>query len=146
MVSNVQDTLLVLEGVGLPRWAGRGIVQTLEPIGASVQMKRTVNGHLRDLSYAQFRKYSSKITCTDLRAPALDGIWPGQQVTVSCVAELAYRAAGGEAERDVVSGSERTENGFVFYRPILVMRVVNFKSSIDEWKADIAWEMDLEEI
>ncbi len=103
---------------------------------------RTVNGQLVDVSTSAFRKYASTIRCADQAPPALDGIWPGQQVTVDCVAELVH-AVGGTPARSVVAS--RTDSGFVFYRPRLTMRVLSYEIDQDEWGAAVAWTLTLEE-
>lgn len=139
------DTLLILTGIGVPLYSARGLTQTLEPIAAAANLRRTVNGDLRDISFEPFRKYHSKISCTDQRAPAIDGIWPGMTVTVHCVQELCY-PVGGTPGRPMVSGSDRTESGFVFYRPVLEMLVVAMTDQTDEYAADVQWSMDLEEV
>ena len=95
--------------------------------------------------FAQFRKYKSSISCRDQEPPAIDGVWPGHVVTVECVAELSY-PTGGSPARPVVSGSTRTQGGFVFYRPQLQMRVTGFSANRDEYGADGQWQMDLEEV
>jgi hypothetical protein len=133
---------LVIAGIGLPAASIRGVTQTLEPIAPSAQLMRTVNGTLVDVSASAFRKYASTIRCADQAPPALDGIWPGQQVTVDCVAELVY-AEGGSAERTVAS--RRTDSGYVYYRPRLTMRVLSFEIDRDEWGAAVGWTMTLEE-
>lgn len=133
---------LVIAGIGLPAASIRGVTQTLEPIGAAAQLMRTVNGQLIDVSAAAFRKYASTIRCADQAPPALDGIWPGQQVMVDCVAELVY-AEGGSPERTVASS--RTDDGFVFYRPRLTMRVLSLEIDRDEWGAAVGWTLTLEE-
>jgi hypothetical protein len=133
---------LVIAGIGLPAASIRGVTQTLEPIGAAAQLMRTVNGQLIDVSAAAFRKYASTIRCSDQAPPALDGIWPGALVTVDCVAELVH-PQGGVAARTVVAS--RTEDGFVFYRPRLSMRVLSFDIDRDEWGEVVAWAMALEE-
>ena len=133
---------LVITGIGLPPASIRGVTQTLEPIGAAAQLMRTVNGTLVDISASAFRKYASTIRCTDQAPPALDGVWPGQLVTVDCVAELVH-AVGATPERPVVAS--RTDGGFVFYRPRLSMRVLSFETERDEWNAAVAWSMALEE-
>ena len=102
------ETLLVLTGIGVPPYAARGLTQTLDPIEAAGSQRRTVNGTLIDLSLAQFRKYRSTIRGRDQQAPALDGVWPGRVVTVSCVAELCCPSTDTPA-KPVVSGSQRTE-------------------------------------
>ncbi len=133
---------LVIAGIGLPASSVRGVTQTLEPIGAAAQLMRTVNGALVDVSAAAFRKYASTIRCSDQVPPALDGLWPGALVTVDCVAELVH-AEGGTPARTVVES--RTEDGFVFYRPRLAMRVLSFNLDRDDWGAIVAWTMTLEE-
>jgi hypothetical protein len=139
------DTLLVLSGIGIPDYSARGLTQTLEPIEASASLRRTVNGALVDLSFAQFRKYKSSISCPDQQPPAVDGVWPGHVVTVDCVAELSY-PSGGSPARPVVSGSTRTQGAFVFYRPQLQMRVTGFSVNRDEYGDAVQWQMDLEEL
>jgi hypothetical protein len=141
-----QTTLLVLSTMGVPLYSARGLTQTLEPIQQAQQLRRTINGALVDLSASQFRKYASRISCTDQRAPAIDGIWPGQTLTVSCVAELSYLTAGGAPSRPVVSGSSYVEGSHTFYRPQLTMRVVTPQSQIEEYRASVEWHLDLEEI
>jgi hypothetical protein len=141
-----EDTLLVLSGMGVAPYSARGLTQTLEPIGAAGSMRRTINGELIDLSASQFRKYRSTITCSDMEAPALDGIWPGQVLTVDCVASLSYVTSGGSAERAVVPGSLKTNGSFTAYRPRLAMRVINHSEDVDEWGAVVGWTLELEEV
>jgi len=139
------ETLLILSGMGIPLYSARGLTQTLEPIEASANLRRTINGNLRDLSFEQFRKYKTKISCTDQRAPAIDGIFAGMEVEVHCVHELCYPLSGS-AQRTAVSGSERTEGDFVFYRPVLTMLITGVQSATDEYNADVQWELELEEV
>jgi hypothetical protein len=139
-------TILVISGPGIPTYSARGLTQTLDPIEASAVVGRTVNGALIDLSPPQMRKYTSTISCTDQESPALDGIWPGMQLTVDCVTELGYLTAGGSPQRTVVSGSSRVSGAWTYYRPQLVMLVTNYSVSRDEWGAAVDWTLDLEEI
>jgi len=140
------DSILVITGMGLAPYSARGLSQTLQPIDAAKANRRTINGALKDLSFDQFRKYASKITCKDQATPAIDGIWPGAVVTVECVAELSRLTDTEGPARPVVPGSERTEGAFTFYRPILQMLVVDFTDTLAEWDADYNWSLDLEEI
>ncbi len=139
------DSVLVISGFGVPPYSARGLSQTLTPIDQAKSIRRTVNGDLVDLSLAQFRKYSSEITCSDQQPPAFAGLWPGQLVDVDCVAELVM-TSGGTAERDIVSGSEREESGFTFYRPRLTMRVTSYSMQRDEYGAITQWTLSLEEV
>ena len=141
----MSDTLLVLTGIGIPAYSARGLTQTLQPIEAAGSQRRTVNGTLVDLSLSQFRKYRSTIRCSDMEAPALDGIWPGAMVTVACVVELCH-PVGGSSERTPVTGSVRTEGGFTFYRPRLTMQVIGLFVEKNEWGAITGWTLELEEV
>jgi hypothetical protein len=139
------QTMLAISVMGVPMYSARGLSQTLEPIDASRSIRRSINGILTDVAHAQFRKYKSKISCTDMRTPAFDGIWPGLTVTVDCVAYLSY-PVGGVAHRTVVAGSQFTEGVFTFYRPRLTMMVITNTAQTDEWTASVPWELDLEEV
>ena len=105
-----------------------------------------MNGRLVNLSPTQFQKYKSKITCNDMRAPALDGVFSGALVTIDCVAELAYRTVGGTPQRTIVDSSSRVEGDFTYYRPRLDMMVITFATQEDEWGAAVSWSIDLEEV
>jgi hypothetical protein len=148
-MTNIADvTLLRLSPIGIPPYSARGISQTLEPIDAAASMRRTVNGTLVDISASQFRLYKSSISCTDQDHPALDGIWPGQILTVDCICELSYAdTTDGSPSRPLADTSaERTDEGYVFFRPQLTMMVTGYKVDNDEWGHDIGWTLDLEEV
>ncbi len=141
-----KDTILVISGMGSMLYQARGLTQTLSVVGEAKQMERTVNGTLLDLSAPQFRKYESKIDCSDVYAAPLDGIWPGMEVTVDCALSLAYLTGrAGSPERDVVPGSSWTEGNYTFYRPRLTMLVQSVDPRFDEWKCQNGWSMDLVE-
>lgn len=140
------DTVLVLSGMGVVPYSTRAATQTLEPISqASANVYRDVNGVLRSLDGTSFQKYRSTITCTDQRPFAVDGVWPGKVVTVSCIQTLAYPAEG-TPQRPTSTGGEFTEGDWVFYYPVLDMMVVGFSVQTDEWGATVSWRMDLEEV
>jgi hypothetical protein len=137
-------TLLTMTGIGVAPYSARGLKQSLTPIDAASQMRRTVNGVLRDISLPQFRRFKSTITGSDQLSPAVAGIWPGMTVTVECICELAVGA--GSVDRPVVSGSSRTEEGMQYYRPVLTMLVRSFDIEADEYGAQVSWTMQLEEV
>lgn len=127
----------------------RGATQTLDlimdnPMGS--QIHRTINGGLMDLTYDQFRKYKSTISCNDQQVPAFDGAKQGQVMQVDCCAELSYLTIGGTPARDVVTGSSRVEGDYTFYRPQLDMMIVSFRYSFQEWEAQYQWSLELEEV
>ncbi|RWH86455.1 MAG: hypothetical protein EOR77_21645 [Mesorhizobium sp.] len=143
-------TLLRLDPIGVPPYSARGITQSLDPIDAAAQLARTVNGTLINLSDTAFQKYKSTITCTDQQQPALDGVWPGDILTVDCVQELCYLTSGGSPSRDIASttadSATRTEGAFTFYLPRLTMMVTAYSKTFDEWGAVSGWSLDLEEV
>lgn len=141
------DTLLTITGMGGFRYQARNLTQTLAPIRQTQQIVRTINGNARDLSNPSFRKYASKISCTDVNPPAFDGVFPGALVTVHCAVSLVYMTGNlGSPHRSPVSGSQYTEAGFSYYRPILNMIVMDLSDGFEEWKAGNAWDITLEEV
>lgn len=139
------STLIVIVPFGMPPYSARGLTQTLDPINQSQQLRRTVNGELVDISAVQFQKYTSIISCSDMDAPGLDGVWPGQLVDIDCAIELSF-LTGGAPAKNVVPGSTREADGFTFYRPRLTMRVMSYSNSKDEWGAEHQWQLTLEEV
>lgn len=138
------ESVLALLGRGVPPYSARGLTQTLEPLDQATSLARTINGELIDLSRAEFRKYKSTISGTDQRPPSCDGLWPGREIVVDCIAELAY-PVGGAPQRPVVAGSSFSEAGFNYYRPRLTMMVTAFQLARDEYGAQVSWSMSLEE-
>lgn len=140
-------TVLRMIGVGVPPYSARGLRQTIAPIDQASQLRRTVNGGLKDISFSGFKKYKTTISGTDQRPPNFDGKWPGKTVTIDCIAELSYTPDEGETrQRPAVPGSEHVEGAHTVYRPRLEMRVVNFQQDHDEYEVAIGWTMDAEEI
>lgn len=135
------ETVLVLAGVGVSPYSARGLTQQLEPIPAASNVLRTINGGLLNLSRPQFQKYHTVITGNDQNPPAVDGVWPGREITVDCISELSY-PVGGTPQRDVVAGSSYTEGDFVIYRPRLIFRVINFTTTKDEYGAVTSWSLE----
>jgi hypothetical protein len=142
------DTILSITGFGNMLYQARGLSQTLEVIGAATQLERTINGTLVDISAAQFRKYASKITApSDVNAPPIDGVFPGQLVTVHCAVGMSFlTGTPGLPRRPIVSGSDFVEGAYTFYRPVLEMRIKSIETHFDEWKNVIGWTLELEEV
>lgn len=139
-------TELVISGPGMPRYAARGLTQSLDPIDAAAVLARTVNGELLNFAAPEFKKYKSTISCTDVEGPAFDALWPGDVLTVDCAKELAYLTITGTPARPVVEGSERVVHDYTYYRPQLVMRVMNYTAQQDEYGHTTQWQLELEEV
>jgi hypothetical protein len=142
----MSNTVLALSGIGVPPYSAIGLKQTLQPIAQRAQLKRTINGDLKDVGLSRFEKYTSQITGNDVDPPACDGVWQGKQVTVDCIAELCYATSTAGPQRTEVAGSSYERGGFTFYRPQLIMLVADFQWETDEWAATTSWTMTLEEI
>jgi hypothetical protein len=140
-------TVLRMVGIGVPPYSARGLKQTLSPIGQAANMKRTVDGSLKDVSFSGFKKYQSTISGTDQRPPNFDGRWPGLTVTVDCISELSYTPDEGDTpQRSVVPGSSRVEAAHTVYRPRLTMKIINLSIDTDEYDAQVGWSLELEEV
>jgi hypothetical protein len=149
VVVNNNLTLLVMNTIGVPLYSARGLTQTLTPAPEAKPIpRRTVNGELRWLGLSQMRKYDSVITCTDQQAPAFDGVWPGMEVLVNCVYELAYRTIGGSPGRTVVPGTTPrvTPDGFTYYFPQIAFMVIDWQQSTPEYTHDYEWQLTLKEL
>jgi hypothetical protein len=139
-------TDLKLVGIGVQPYSARGLTQQLTAIAQSVQVRRTVNGLLRDISLDQFKKYSSVITGSDQQPPVCDGVWPGRIVQVECLSELSA-PLGELLERPAVAGSLYEDGGFQIYRPVLTMMVVApLEMTRDEYNRQVSWTLTLEEV
>jgi hypothetical protein len=119
-------TLLAIDGIDFSDYAVRGITMTLTPINQAANNARDCRGELVDISLAQFRQYKVKITCTDHEAPELTDIWPGQDITITCIPGLGAANTTG----DVLT---------------ILAKVTTWNTSRDEWAAEVAWELDAEQ-
>lgn len=137
-------TVLGLSGIGVAPYSARGLSQSIKPIEQTSQLVRTITGELLDLSEEQMRKYAITLTCTDMRAPAFGGLWPGMAVTVDCVAEMGNGDLS--SDRPAVGGSSYSEDGINYFRPQIACRVVSFEWNDDEYGEAIGWTLELVEI
>jgi len=119
-------TLLAIDGIDFSQWAVRCITMTLEPIEQAAALARDCRGMLADISLAQFRQYRVTIECTDHEAPQLTGIWPGQDVTITCIPGL---------------GVPNDTTGQL----TILAKVTSWNTSRDEWAAEVAWQLEAEQ-
>ncbi len=144
----VGDTQLSISTWGQLIFQARGLTQTFEPIQAAQQMDRDAYGDAIDLSNPAFQKYLTRVTCTDVRPPPFDMVWPGTVFEVSSATFLAYAIGNpGSPGREEVSGSSFSANGFVFYRPYFPrMMMKTYSWQREEWKANNGWNFTMEEV
>jgi hypothetical protein len=118
-------TLLAIDGIDFSQYAVRGITMTLTPIAQAANVARDCRGVLADISVAQFRQYKVTITCTDHEAPELTDVWPGADVTITCIPGLGASNTTG----DVLT---------------ILAKVTEWDTSRDEWAAEVAWKLEAE--
>lgn len=165
------ETVLKLGNLYFPVGAARGISQTIDLV-SNGELRRTVNGDLKDITRQQNRKFISSISCSDTESPTIQGIWKGTQLVVECIQPFRQLIdpAGlvGNLIRTPVTGSVfgRAANNdkvlptsvvglvatfptnvvMVEYRPILTMMVSDISEDKDEYGAVEAWSLSLEEV
>lgn len=139
------ETVLVITIIGLPPGSARGVKQTLKPIAAAAQFRRTVNYTLVNTAPTLAQKYATEISCDDLNAPCLDGLAIGAEVVLDCVAELSYKTAGGTPQRPVVPDSDYENGESTIYRPRLNVTITDFQWDTDETEARVGWRLTAEE-
>lgn len=164
------ETLLKIKGVGFPTFSARGCQQDLALIHDPQLFRRTINGELLFLGDDGDDKYTSSLTCQDKDIPAISHLPRGAVVEVQCIQYLTQPLEQGKAQciRPWVEGSltcynskgkkaefkvgknclvqSSLQEGFVRFRPLLKMRILNFRFKIDEWGAKVGWQLELEEV
>jgi hypothetical protein len=119
-------TLLAIDNIDFSDYAVRGITMTLTPIEQAANVARDCRGFLADISVAQFRQYKVSITCTEHEAPVLTDIWPGQDITITCIPGLGV----SNSTDDVLT---------------ILAKVTAWNTSRDEWAAEVAWQLEAEQ-
>jgi hypothetical protein len=143
------QSVLVVSGInGQPMMSSYNASQDMGYIEAAKNNERDLNGNLIDLSRPEMQKYTTKISTNDVMFNiGMDGIWPGQQVTIDCIAQFVY-AVGSSPSRPVVPGSDYvTPDGqFHSYAPRLTMLIDDFSIKYDEWGARVGWTLSASEV
>jgi hypothetical protein len=119
-------TLLAIDDIDFSPYAVRGITMTLTPIDQAKSVARDCRGFLVDISLEQFRQFKVSISCTDHEAPELTDIWPGQDITITCIPGLGAANESG----DVLT---------------FLAKVTAWNTSRDEWAAEVAWTLEAEQ-
>ena len=119
-------TLLAIDAIDFSDYAVRAITMTLEPIAQAAALARDCRGMLADISLAQFRQFKVTIACTDQEAPQLTDIWPGQDITITCIPGV---------------GVPDDPDGQLTF----LAKVTTWNTSRDEWGAETAWQLEAEQ-
>ncbi len=158
---------------GLPPFSARGCEQELTPIEHGA-FHRNINGDLIYLGSDTHAKYKSTIKCNDKAAIATDGLYRGREIELGCIQRLWQKFTANQAELQLdktpvgeslyayseaqveipitqVNGklvSLETPNpgGYLCYRPLLNMRIIQYSLHTNEWGIKVGWQMECEEI
>lgn len=142
----MSDTNLVISIVGFPPASCRGVKQTIKPIAEAAAFRRTVNYKLKNTAPALAQKYALEITCDDLNAPCLDGVYIGAEAVIDCVGELPYiTGAAGAPHRPTVPDSAYVMGEATIARPRLNITITDFQWDTDEAEATVGWRITAEE-
>lgn len=158
---------------GLPPFSARGCEQILIPITQG-EFHRNINGELIYLGEDTHTKYKSVIKCSDKAAIATNGLYRGREIELGCIQRLwqkfeedqrdirldkipveATIFAYDQNNKEITITHHQGKNvrlqahhpkGYICYRPLLNMRVVQYSLSTNEWGVKVGWEMECEEI
>lgn len=161
--------------VVFPVRAARGIDVDVSPIDAG-ELRRTVNGSLKNLSNPLFRKLKISLAHSGGRVPTLVGLWRGMSVTVHLpdpveqlpvpgtptTAVLARQPVPGSVRGVTVDGVDISPSSsstsapwnvtfaepvaFVAYRPIVQCLIASWSRSENDWGRSASWSVELEEV
>lgn len=167
------ETELSISIGGFPPFSARGCEQELMPI-IQGEFHRTVNGDLIYLGEDTHTKYKSTITCKDKTAIATDGIYRGSEIKLGCIQRLWQKISPNqnfvtldkmpvgdsvfaidsdnfpiqiiETQNQTVELKTPHNGGFICYRPLLNMRITQYKLNTNEWGIKVGWQIECEEI
>jgi hypothetical protein len=167
------ETELTISIGGLPPLAAQGCEQELTPIMQG-EFHRTINGDLIYLGEDTHTKYKSIVTCNDKTAIATDGLHRGSEIKLGCIQRLWQKIETDQTnvildkfpvyesivaldknnnpiaikniEKNFVTLENSHSGGFVCYRPLLSMRVIQYHLKTNEWGIKVGWQIECEEI
>lgn len=137
---------LAMTGIDLPPYALRTIKQTHEIIPQAQQQRRTVNSILRNFARDEWQKIKSTITCTDQQDPGFTRLKLGTITTIDCVFWISYRTSAPGVEPRYPVVESYADGDYTFYRPRIVMMVINHRTEWDDNNAVSGWVMEVEEV
>ena len=166
------ETDLWIEGVYFPRFSARECTQELWPVMDDRLFQRTINGTLLFLGHEKDLKYKTIMTCNDQSMPVMGHISKGSMVKVGCLQFISQPLLKETTKlcRSCIEGSisvfsmnhtateftsrleendiyiESKEGCYVTFRPILCMRVIDFRFIQHEWGEKNGWSITLEEV
>lgn len=145
MTATIYSKLDLVE-IGIPPYSTDEIEVEFGPIPQATYQRRDLNGKLHNLASSTSKLYRLVVTGSSVAPPAFASLWPGDILTVHVPRELCRETTSDDLNRSAVPGSEYTEEGFSFYRPLLTMMVVSWSSSLIERTVEEGYQLELEEL
>ena len=145
MTASAYSTLDLVE-IGIPPYSTDEIEVEFGPIPAATYQRRDLNHRLHDLASKSARLYRLVISGRSVAPPAFASLWPGDVLTVHVPRELCRETVSDSLNRSAVPGSEYTEEGFHFFRPLLTMMVEEWITSLTERTVEEGWILTLNEL
>jgi hypothetical protein len=145
MAATEYSTLDLVE-IGIPPHSTDEIEVEFGPIPQATYQRRDLNGRKHNLAASSLKLYRLGLSGRSVAPPAFAGLWPGDILTVHVPRELCRETTSDGFDRAAVPGSEYSEDGFSFYRPLLTMMVEEWSESLVERTVEEGWELVLEEL
>ena len=145
MTASAYSKLDLVE-IGIPPYSTDEIEIEFGPIPAATYQRRDLNHKLHNLASNKARLYRLVISGRSVAPPAFASLWPGDILTVHVPKEVCRETTSDDLNRSAVSGSQYTEDGFTFYRPLLTMMVEECPQSFIERTVEENWILSLNEL
>lgn len=146
--------LVLYSPMGLPFYSSRDLDQTIEAIKEKDQSERNLNSNLVNLSIpGLFEKYITRITCTDMNAPMIGGVFQGAQVVIDCCCEIGFPASIADADvptliRPLATNTSIRNDGngtkYIYPKLTCLMRGVSY--GFKEYPHKYNWALNFEEV
>lgn len=144
IVAGTAFTVGKIVGLGQPILATQETEEAIGFIEEHGFLVRTGNGALEDWGATQFRKYRVTWSGRGQLPPAFNALWRGQQVTLETITPVGK--TGGSFGRTTVAGSTFSSGGVDYARLSLTMRIADIASGFVEQRAELGWEIVMEEV
>lgn len=147
-VNSSGSVCVLYSPMGLPFYSARDMECVLEAIKEHEQMERNLNGRLVDLSIpGLFEKYMVTLTCTDMFAPMIGGVWQGAQVVIDCPCQISYPSSVSTPPKPLATGTIVEDDGHGTKRiyPKLTCLIRGISQGFKEYPSKYNWSLKMEE-
>lgn len=128
MAARLPPNTTVMSGIsGHPWMTFQNLVTTIQPIEESARMVRSWNATLHNLAAPEFRQRRITVSSTDdMLPPALDGLFPGQKLTIT--PDMYFMGGGTQFDR----AGNRVREGMTPVAPVYSYGRKSFRVMVKE--------------